>query len=478
MSNDLGTTRTGNSSKALHCSPTNSVKGSCVLVQINSVIINLFFDGTKNNFYNTRDREAFKEQIYKDLDEYESYTNAYSNVAHLYNQRLVNSANAVWVYIEGAGSALAKEQTRGNIETLQSQGKKDDMQGFAFGSGSTGIEERAKLAFARIKQEFELRYGKGNKPNILTINIYGFSRGAATARHFIHIAKTQPNLFEGWDLTANKIRFKFIGIFDTVSSFHKNFSETLNFQDDVQNLTLNFSDLNSSDKKITKVFHIVAMDEYREYFSVTNINSALRDGYGIEVYMNGAHSDIGGSYPGNVSDSYDVELNDTALFNWLIQKGYYRSDQHIRHPPTNWFASEFYRFSRTSTNNQFDKHDIHGRVKNDIHKISLKMMRLMAQKYGSVQFKRGILAIEKPHNFVQGIMGNFPDQIIQFSQNNWGGTKDFTLKESDKNIKRLRNHFVHFSAKYIKGTAIKDLGYKIWRGETDNQLPSRQTIEG
>ncbi|HSD13894.1 MAG TPA: DUF2235 domain-containing protein [Flavobacterium sp.] len=83
---------------------------------------------------------------------------------------------------------------------------------------------------------------------------------------------------------VKEIFFKFVGLYDTVSShglYHGN---------DVSDLGLD------AIKKAKMVFQISAADEYRENFDLTNIRSAgLR---GLELTLPGVHSDIGGSYLG------------------------------------------------------------------------------------------------------------------------------------------------------------------------------------
>ena len=44
------------------------------------------------------------------------------------------------------------------------------------------------------------------------------------------------------------------------------------------------------------VVQLASADEHRENFSLTNINSSLRAGVGVELRLPGVHSDIGGSY--------------------------------------------------------------------------------------------------------------------------------------------------------------------------------------
>ncbi|RZK28282.1 MAG: hypothetical protein EOO63_11605, partial [Hymenobacter sp.] len=62
------------------------------------------------------------------------------------------------------------------------------------------------------------------------------------------------------------------------------------FCDDVQELGLNLGGVPK------KVVHLTAGDEHRKNFSLTNINSSLAAGVGLELTLPGVHSDIGGSY--------------------------------------------------------------------------------------------------------------------------------------------------------------------------------------
>ena len=71
-----------------------------------------FFDGTKNNLYNIDNKAKYAKQIAKDKDAYESYTNAYSNVAHLFSQRYGESKDNIWIYIQGMGSTKDEEDSK------------------------------------------------------------------------------------------------------------------------------------------------------------------------------------------------------------------------------------------------------------------------------------------------------------------------------------------------------------------------------
>jgi hypothetical protein len=129
-----------------------------------------------------------------------------------------------------------------------------------------------------------LKISRGSEelPAIINMNVYGFSRGSAAARYFVHLVKTERDTYAPkWK--GKNVRVNFVGLFDTVSSYGGNFSN------DVSDLHLNFED-----GAVQRVVHLVAGDEYRENFASTTIASAGDKGY--ELTMPGAHSDVGGGY--------------------------------------------------------------------------------------------------------------------------------------------------------------------------------------
>lgn len=458
--------------------PSNTTHESQVKVKIRDIVtVNLFFDGTRNNFYNFRDRRNFSRETLYQPKKYESYLNNYSNVANLY--RFINQKNVsdstLNIYIEGIGTENA---VLNQNNQLVSSGKADSKQGFAYGSGSTGVKTRALEACEKI---VEMAKAKKIRANHLRINLFGFSRGAATARHFMHLIKTKPGSLSGWNLKAHQIRFGFVGLFDTVSSFHDFDWKSVakrgggvanpNFNDDVGELGLDFRALDANDKKITKIIHIIAMDEYRNYFSVTNINSAIVGKYGIEILLNGAHSDIGGGYHNNTSDFYEIDGNNTKLRQWFIDKGYYKEDQII--PIERKVLSNYFRLSRSG-------------IKHDIYKITLQIMLKFAQspKYAGLTFNNMGDNI-KPDTFITDLMGKFPQQVFDFAEEkgNWGKYQNLQLQEGSNNLKTLRNKYVHWSAKYIKWgsdnadgeSAVDEIGYEV---RLENGVPKREPIPG
>ncbi|MGY0037456.1 T6SS phospholipase effector Tle1-like catalytic domain-containing protein [Pedobacter sp. NJ-S-72] len=259
------------------------------------ILAGMFFDGTLNNMYNTKSKAGEG-----------SYQNDYSNVARLFMVCKEVGASIIKIYVEGMGSK---------------QKEKDDDDGSGFGANATGIPARVMEGCVSLADQISSKV-PGKNVKTLTIDVFFFSRGAAAARNFIFEVGRLPykanvssgffknkfdvhgqrttleNLPKGGELgrrlLENKIKVKeikirFVGLFDTVSSYNNGFSLMPDFTNDVKELHLN--SLGSTER----VIHLTASDEHRKYFALTRIQSAGTRG--IEKDMPGVHSDIGGSYP-------------------------------------------------------------------------------------------------------------------------------------------------------------------------------------
>lgn len=276
------------------------------------VTLNLFFDGTQNNKTNTQAGRNHKNSNHKD----DSYTNDYSNVARGFDATDPNSKNQVRVYIEGIGT-----------EDLKSDDVFPDV---AFGTGDRGVIAKVTKGCIEGAKALERKFSDVKKQINLTVNVFGFSRGATAARHFIYVATNPAKIFStgsgffalspydapslknavymkekspladsfgffGACLAAKKlhiasIQFKFAGLYDTVASYGPNHRGGWGFNDDTKQLGLDAI----GNGKVNFVLQIAADDEYRDNFDLTNINSAGL--YGLELTLPGVHSDIGGSY--------------------------------------------------------------------------------------------------------------------------------------------------------------------------------------
>lgn len=458
---------------------TNGETGSQKKVTVDTFTINVFFDGTKNNLYNIERRKK-NPQMYKGKEtasSYESYFNDHSNVSYLYQARK-QVTNVGWAYIEGIGTGaddINALDRRNRDLKMKSKGKllleryyTDSTMGFAYGTGATGITRRVQQSFEKIQTMVSSDLGN-RIPTILVLNVFGFSRGAAAARHFVHKVKTQPGSFVGWNLTRERIIVNFVGLFDTVSSYSAVGSPdpelTGAFDDDVKDLHLNFER-----DYARKVFHLTAADEYRLYFSLTNINSAIRHGFGMEVAISGAHADVGGSYASAVQKSFPVRENVPGMKNWFQNQGFFKEND------INWLKSRTYQtdmgaIETPETMTATRKHII----PNDYARVAFKIMRLVVETHcsdKSIAFDRDITTNRERSNFPEIIelLNELPYKIQKVSKGSWGQSYNFELSQyySPEQVRKIRYKYIHWSAK-------DELGYEL---RTKNGLPYRVIHKG
>lgn len=251
--------------------------------------------------------EQYKANDPNDDNSYEAF---YSNIVKLERYLDTTADGAEYhyklkVYVEGSGSL-----DRG----------KDKTAGFAFAKGISGIEKKVDAGLDKVLKQIKRVHKRNDGPiDLLTLDIFGFSRGAAAARYFIHralfdydgakyrayqealqaggenIALSRREVIMVWQnlkaalqdsgYTVGEVKICFVGLYDTVSSF---------------GYTLPLNSNNTEDLRLDAVgraeetVHLVAADEHRTFFSLTDIASA--GAKGREMYLPGVHSDIGGGY--------------------------------------------------------------------------------------------------------------------------------------------------------------------------------------
>ena len=308
------------------------------------VKLNIFFDGTLNNKNNTQVRKdsenntaqknIFDEKSNKKDD---SYMNDFSNVVRGYDAINPDAEHQLKVYIEGIGT--------------ENNEKDDSFEGPGFGVGDRGIMAKVTKGCREAAKVVASKY-KGKKIDILEVNVFGFSRGAAAARHFINVATTSiyeegPSLIDGKitvhyepydeesslflinktpdnisfikqygyfgaclikeNLQIKKIEFNFAGLYDTVASYGVNHRGKNLIDSDAKQLNLD------AVKKCKFTLQLASRDEYRENFSLTNINSCGLNG--LQLTLPGVHSDVGGGYVDGAQEEvflYKKNYYDTA----------------------------------------------------------------------------------------------------------------------------------------------------------------------
>ncbi|KQB37455.1 T6SS phospholipase effector Tle1-like catalytic domain-containing protein [Flavobacterium aquidurense] len=291
-----------------------------------------------------------------------SYSNDYTNVARMWQ---CCEQKKYAIYVPGMGT-----------DNLM----RDSQDGFAFGSGQTGIRARVRNACEQIADKISEAIKTNPKKEIkvtkITIDVFGFSRGAATARNLVYevnldsgyanaVQKEIPNGIEykqsaskkGGPIAVRKFRkafvdvdnyeidntylvndqlpkmghlgysllqktdlefkdlknieiiVRFVGIYDTVSSYFEQ-NDVQDHYDDYGNLkdeggklikeawSTHFNDdigeLHLNNLYCQKVVHFTAKDEHRQNFALTRINQI--PGKYIEKNFPGVHCDIGGAY--------------------------------------------------------------------------------------------------------------------------------------------------------------------------------------
>ncbi|RRO13900.1 T6SS phospholipase effector Tle1-like catalytic domain-containing protein [Pectobacterium aquaticum] len=288
---------------------------------INVLRIGVFFDGTGNNTYNAESglkkveqwlAETCSDPVQREkelrgcqmgrLPVSDSAANDKTNVWKLYEQFNVGGETlSAHAYISGIGTrdpVAGNEGQEYRSDNMLTKGLDLD-----FGSENTSIVGKVNQACEQsIVQAIDddLKEALSNIDCIhrIVFDVFGFSRGAAAARHFVNVIdqKADHPLVQAVDKTStirlkagfdwasrDDVRITFVGIFDTVaSSYHP--SLNIRLQDDCAE----------------RVVHLTALDEVRKHFPLTRITPTAIGtsipAHFTELALPGAHSDIGGGY--------------------------------------------------------------------------------------------------------------------------------------------------------------------------------------
>lgn len=315
------------------------------------IIVGMFFDGTGNNRNNIDRRGDKKSSVYHDKttgwkwkwQDNTSYENDRTNVDHL--EKMYKKETLYFsIYIEGIGT---------------SNDEYDSVVDMGLGTGGTGIRGKVRSGCEKLVKLIARNTPKNI--NTLTVDVFGFSRGAAAARNFVHEVTKGPydahsgdsneDLYVLYDADGyavskkelparghfglklgelkrkvNFVKIRFAGLFDTVSAYGTN------HKNDVAELDLN------AVNKASKIVHLTAADETREKFELASVTKS-----DSEFSLPGVHSDVGGSYRDNVNEEVSLAeemlsvLNREKIINdeknALIEQGWYRSGQMTNDQP-------------------------------------------------------------------------------------------------------------------------------------------------
>ncbi|AYP25337.1 type VI secretion protein (plasmid) [Pantoea agglomerans] len=278
-----------------------------------TLTIGVFFDGTGNNAVNTQNMLKAYTAGHYNLNDPEaesilakcarenfgvsgtgatSYTGYYTNIhwlSTLYKQTISgkDSDVQVGIYIDGIGTEA---------------GKPDSKLGQGFGISDTGVAAKTNHAVSQLvkaisdaAEDIRSKSGCEIVINCLQFDIFGFSRGAAAARHFANrIQSEDPAIISAIRQAMTGITFngspsgktRFIGIFDTVAAIGTPVNGLNPHSADTGNVKLTLRP-----GVAEKVFHITAANECRFNFALNSVKPAWP-----ELALPGVHSDIGGGY--------------------------------------------------------------------------------------------------------------------------------------------------------------------------------------
>ena len=464
--------------------PSPPANGGTQLVEkpTQRVRLALFFDGTMNNKTNVKARQAglLPDNIWKakKIDK-ASYLNDVSNVARMFDvspssdpYKTSSGVSKPYdkftpIYIEGIGTETLGAKPSDPSKTWE--GPTDSViQGGGLGLGSTGtiakVHKGLEDALTRLKAlspEFDY----------IHVDVFGFSRGAAAARHCIHALHSgwadghnyTPGIKKRLEMSGavvGDLKVRFAGLYDTVASHGGTHS------DDTWELSLD------AVKNADQVVQLAAAEEHRANFRLTSIGSGTGTG-SCEIYLPGVHCDIGGSYNSSSPRQRGVEsllfwtdrvygiLSSAsemdrmqAEYDWLLKQGWSGthgntlSKETIDERPGKTFNVRGDRTGRT----------------NEYCLIPLAMMIDYSKEQG--------LNFSNPHPvgdpYLQGWQKTLKNYANKKRYSAEGSQPDDWFHRTDQDLPTLRAKYLHFSAYY------QDFGEQVtWRSQGADSLKSK-----
>ncbi|KUJ60689.1 hypothetical protein AR687_16805 [Flavobacteriaceae bacterium CRH] len=457
------------------------------------ITLNIFFDGTQNNKSNTLKGKDFIESNHID----DSYMNDFSNVARGYDTIATNVDFQESIYIEGIGTY--DEQS-------------DNIFSVALGMGDRGVMAKVAKACVEAGKKVSKKEYQSKEIDEVIINVFGFSRGAAAARHFLYVANSPAIVFSkdkknnvtvitpkayqnmlikdaritvpyspildkhGYfaacllknEINPKRIKFNFTGLYDTVASYgvyHGN---------DVSDLNLD------AIKNSHFVFQLSTDDEYRENFDLTDITSAGLNG--LEYTLPGVHCDIGGSYNDFEDEVSVLYYKRESVYNRVIHntdseiekfrqivinEGWYKPDQVIAGVLRDSDLGTELKGSVDDAETFYTVVGTRRCLRNSYDKIPLKKMFFFSDHFG---IKYDQLIITDTHEINNSFLQKIYKQLMNYMQaccdlrNKYVRAKSTDSKSylnelsqisyldyiSEKDLKKLRNEYLHWSVKANK----------------------------
>lgn len=423
--------------------------------------IGVFFDGTGNNATNTalgercgahhpiepEDLDAACKPYMADPDS--SYGNDITNVRKLYDLYLDEA--------KPSGSGPRMRMTRRiYVDGIGTRaGGEDSTLGASLGRGETGVANRVRKAFSDIDDALA-RAGEEVRDCQITsliFDIFGFSRGAAAARHFANEVARAAHGPLGAALRAHKKSFSatfineyqrgidvgFIGLFDTVAAVGG-----ISNVGNVRSPNAPGLKLYLAPKLFPHVVHLVARDELRANFSLSSVAPDH-----LEIVLPGAHSDIGGGYLRYTEESVFVspmqaltvsvgtDIRTTSIYKHarqtlvqMVSLGWPASMLKVATPSAVRLPSDPQDRLAPQRQRVFAGVNLKRHVRGDLAHVYLRLMHNFAEK-------RSVPLLPVPDTAEHAIPEDIAHLWRQFSHS------DYALSDVDEEL--LRTHYIHFS---------------------------------
>ncbi|MBU2322534.1 MAG: DUF2235 domain-containing protein [Gammaproteobacteria bacterium] len=434
--------------------------------------VGFFFDGTGDNAanvargeqcrasqlgYDAADERALLEYCPRhQMDPMSSYGRQRTNIARLYDlyrddvtRTLAESEQVAMlrVYVDGVGT-----------QTDQPDQQFPDM---ALGRGDTGViakvEDSTKI-FSNTLKAFLSRNLLKQVASI-EIDVFGFSRGAAAARHFVNDLRRGTSsllaqtLRQGKAPLAENFAWRFgqdmqvnlIGLFDTVAAIGS-LADGWDVHDD-KNGDLKLYLAPDSAKQ---VIHLVAGDEYRHNFSLNSSQPNF-----AEIVLPGSHGDIGGNYPLEAEeklfltrpfrDEVDNRLDNEESQAWkqasqALESWWQRGLIDLARPNGKLYIDWRQVRSTDSPGRRkviYAQVKLDRRVRGEYGRIPLRIMHTLAQEAGAPFL---LLDEFDPESAIPSELRGIADKLMAYAQ----GMAPLNLEFEEQDL--LYAHFLHQAA--------------------------------
>lgn len=389
-----------------------------------NVKIGVFFDGSgcnANNLITNKEHDELK----------------FSNVYRMYKYYDDSDTSVLKAYIEGVGTINGKK------DDVVVEGTGRDLPWHKSGVFSKYENSVALLADKIVSYLNDESFTHNTKDTKKLINIefdlFGFSRGAAIARHFANkvlsksedLTKVINDKLASYNVVIGDMATNYLGLYETVVTVWGADALWADPHDtgDTHGLLVNLPE-----NVAKNVFQITARDECRYNFSLSSLQ-----GFYPQLELAGVHSDIGGSYSSAVSD-------------FLSLTGWYLKESNCREEMNKITALPLMKNIINNDNfkmySSWSGHE--GKVRRDVKGalayVALLIMTKAASAEGNCQF--GDLCLDY-ENKLPNELSEYYQQAIKAYSELMAGREPAIDKEV---IDKIAQDYIHISSYYADST--------------------------